>query len=136
MKNKGIPSLNVVETCLVFVFTQLWAVDSGATDHICTFLQGFQETRRPSKDEVCVFQANREPTPVLTVEIISVSLNNSRFLVLNNVLYAPSIRRNLLSVARLMDDGYDVYLHNNNAIISHNNFYIHSAPRVQNLFVF
>ena len=43
LKNKGIPSLHVVETCLVTVSTQLWAVDSGATDHICTFFRGFRK---------------------------------------------------------------------------------------------
>ncbi|XP_070036266.1 uncharacterized protein [Nicotiana tomentosiformis] len=32
--------------------------DSGATNHICTTLQGFQETRRLSENEVCIFQAN------------------------------------------------------------------------------
>ncbi|XP_075084013.1 uncharacterized protein LOC142167826 [Nicotiana tabacum] len=34
-------NLNVVETCLADISTIFWCVDSGATNHICTTLQGF-----------------------------------------------------------------------------------------------
>ncbi|KAH0781727.1 hypothetical protein KY290_001325 [Solanum tuberosum] len=51
--------------------------DLGATDHSCTSLQGFQETRRLNKDEVSVFQANGQPAPALAVGIISVFRTSS-----------------------------------------------------------
>ena len=31
----------VVETCLAVLFTSTWCVDMGATNHVCTSLQGF-----------------------------------------------------------------------------------------------
>ncbi|XP_070018351.1 uncharacterized protein [Nicotiana sylvestris] len=74
--------------------------DLGATNHICTTLQGFQETRRLRENEVCVFQANGEPAPTLALGNIRVSFSSDRVLVLKDVLYVPSIRRNLISVLK------------------------------------
>ncbi|RVW33201.1 hypothetical protein CK203_081135 [Vitis vinifera] len=47
--------LLVVETCLAVLTTHKWCVDSGATNHVCNSLQGFQETRQLSKGEVNIF---------------------------------------------------------------------------------
>nr|XP_016484440.1 PREDICTED: uncharacterized protein LOC107804983 [Nicotiana tabacum] len=49
---------------------------SGATNHICTTLQGFQETWRLCENEVCYFEANGEPTPALALKDIRVSFND------------------------------------------------------------
>ncbi|XP_075095296.1 uncharacterized protein LOC142173574 [Nicotiana tabacum] len=91
--------------------------DSGATNHICTTLQGFQENRRLSENEVCIFQANGELTPSLALEYIRVSFSSDGVLVLEDVLYVPSIRRNLILVLKIMDVGYNIYFANNSAVI-------------------
>ncbi|XP_070010745.1 uncharacterized protein [Nicotiana sylvestris] len=98
MNKQDNSNLNVVETCLEAVSTMLWCVDSGATNHICTTLQGFQEMRWLSENEVCVFQANGEPTPALALGDIRVSFSSDRILVLKDVLYVLSIRRNFILV--------------------------------------
>ncbi|XP_019246338.1 PREDICTED: uncharacterized protein LOC109225989 [Nicotiana attenuata] len=66
--------------------------DSGATIHICTTLQGFQEMRRLSENEVCVFQENDDPAPTLALGDIRVSFSSDRVSVLKDVLYVPSIQ--------------------------------------------
>ncbi|KAK6796317.1 hypothetical protein RDI58_004018 [Solanum bulbocastanum] len=43
VKKEGISYLNVIETILVVVSTQLWAIDLGATIYVCTSLQGFKK---------------------------------------------------------------------------------------------
>ena len=48
-KNKessGMSVSFVVESCLVDVSTGTWCVDTGATNHVCKSLQGFQVTRQ------------------------------------------------------------------------------------------
>nr|XP_009776308.1 PREDICTED: uncharacterized protein LOC104226118 [Nicotiana sylvestris] len=97
--------------------------------------QGFQETRRLSEDEVCVFQANGEPAPALALGDIRVSFSNDRVLVLKDVLYVPSIRRNLILVSKIMDAGYNAYFGNNSAIIKFNKCFIYTAARVHDLFI-
>ena len=42
--NSGMPHLNVVETCFMAHTIGTWCVDTGATNHVCNSLQGFQET--------------------------------------------------------------------------------------------
>ncbi|XP_070042986.1 uncharacterized protein [Nicotiana tomentosiformis] len=79
--------------------------DSGATNHICTTLQGFQEMRRLSENEVCVFQANGKLAPAFALGDIRVLFSSDRVLVLEDVLYVPSIIRNLISVWKIMDAG-------------------------------
>ncbi|GER51125.1 retrotransposon protein [Striga asiatica] len=55
---KGNSLFNIVETCLAVVSTRTWCVDNGATDHVCNFLQGFQETKRLKVGEITVYMGN------------------------------------------------------------------------------
>jgi hypothetical protein len=48
---------------------------------------------------------------------------------LNNVLYVPLLRRNLISVASLEDDGYECLFRNNKYHIKFNEVIIDLAPR-------
>ncbi|XP_075096346.1 uncharacterized protein LOC142174450 [Nicotiana tabacum] len=109
--------------------------NSRATNHICTTLQGFQETRWLSENEVCIFQANGEPAPALALGDIRVSFSSDRVLVLKDVLYVP-IGRNLISVSKIMDVGYNVYFANNSTVIKFNKRFIYTFSRVHDLFIF
>ncbi|KAL6312302.1 hypothetical protein AAG906_014654 [Vitis piasezkii] len=100
--------LLVVETCLAVLTTHQWCVDSGATNHVCNSLQGFQETRQLSKGEVNIFLGDGTEVAVLAVGNIALNFKNNRTLILKNVLYVPSIRRNLISVSSLSKNGYSV----------------------------
>ncbi|KAH0749067.1 hypothetical protein KY290_028299 [Solanum tuberosum] len=91
-KNNRSNSLSlVVETFLAVVSTTSWCVDSGATDHICTTLQGFQETRKMIRGEVSVFKADGSAAPVLALGNITFSFDSGRVLILKDVLYAPAV---------------------------------------------
>ncbi|RVW98285.1 Retrovirus-related Pol polyprotein from transposon TNT 1-94 [Vitis vinifera] len=100
--------LLVVETCLAVLTTHQWCVDSGATNHVCNSLQGFQGTRQLSKGEVNIFLGDGTEVAVLAVGNIALNFKNNRTLILKNVLYVPSIRRNLISVSSLSKNGYSV----------------------------
>ncbi|MCQ7012928.1 hypothetical protein, partial [Clostridioides difficile] len=54
-KIKGTISSFVTETCLAVLPTDSWCVDTGATDHVCNSLQGFQETRALREGEIEVY---------------------------------------------------------------------------------
>jgi gag-polypeptide of LTR copia-type/Zinc knuckle len=53
--NAGISFSLVVESCLAVRSTGTWYVDSGATDHVCNSLQGFQETRQLSDGKIYLY---------------------------------------------------------------------------------
>jgi hypothetical protein len=48
---------------------------------------------------------------------------------LNNVLYVPLLRRNLISVASLEDDGYECLFRNNKCIIKFDDVIVGLAPQ-------
>ena len=60
---------------------------------------------------------------------------NKSYLNLNNVLYILSFRRNLISVSKLLDDGYLISFNNNLVIISRNGLTICIENSENNLYV-
>ena len=73
-----------------------WYVDSGRTNHICNSLQGFQETRKLKKGELFLTLANGSKIPVVAVGVYNLCFE-SRVLMLEDCLYVPNIRKNLIS---------------------------------------
>src|SRR5215813_7771683 len=75
---------------------------------------------------------------VVSVRAVGVSrleFLNKSYLNLNNVLYIPSFRRNLISVSKLLDDGYSISFNNNLVIISRNRLTIYTGNSENNLYV-
>lgn len=65
-KNKSSSSLSlVIETFLVAISTESWCVDSRATDHGNTTLQGFKEMCKLLRGEGSIFQADDSVTLIL-----------------------------------------------------------------------
>jgi hypothetical protein len=56
-------------------------------------------------------------------------LHGSFTLILNNVLYAPLLQRNLISVSLLEDAGFECLFGNNNCTIKFNNKVVGLDPR-------
>ncbi|XP_070025936.1 uncharacterized protein [Nicotiana sylvestris] len=94
--------------------------------------QGFQETRRLSENEVCVFQANGEPAPALALRDIRVSFSSDRVLVLKDVLYIveqpeivmqPALHEevNDIPVPQGMEDNIEASVRGNDDVIQQQN---------------
>jgi hypothetical protein len=56
-------------------------------------------------------------------------------LILNNVLYVPSLQRNIISVSLLEDDGYESLCGNNECTVMFNDKVVGLAPRQGMLYV-
>ena len=50
--NKDGKELLYLEVCLVEDSDDTWVIDSGATNHVCFSMQGFEETRSLASNEV------------------------------------------------------------------------------------
>jgi hypothetical protein len=66
---------------------------------------------------------------VEAVGTLPLLLHDSFTLYLNNVLYVPSLRRNLISIASLEDDDYECLFGNNKCTIKFDDIIIGLAPR-------
>jgi transposase InsO family protein len=112
-----------------------WWLDSGATIHVSNTLQGFITKRAPSKDEVKVFVGNGVQVAVEFIGLVRIELE-SGFLDLVDVVYVPSMRKNLVSVSKLIKAQYEVNLNVSGFSISRNKISVGFGTLVDGMFRF
>ena len=79
-----------------------WTVDSAATDHVARDRTTYVEFRRIPKGSRSIYMGNNASTDVLGIGTCKLELRGGRTLYLHDVLYAPEVRRNLVSVLVLL----------------------------------
>jgi hypothetical protein len=84
-----------------------WWIDSSATIHVANSLQEFHTRRTLQRGERSIRVVNDVEAEVEAIGELPLELNNDFILRLNNVLYVPSLSRNLIYVSCLDDDGFD-----------------------------
>ena len=87
-----------------------WWIDSGATIHVANSLQGFHSTRTIKINEGRVEVANGVQEDVEAIGDISLDLANGSMILLSDVLYVPSLHRNLISVSQLDKVNYQCHV--------------------------
>ena len=86
----------------------LWIVDSGATNHVARDRATYVEYRRVPAGNKWIYVGNNARIEVKGIGTCKLNLRGGGTLFLHDVLYAPEIRRNLVSVICLLDLGYNV----------------------------
>jgi hypothetical protein len=97
-----------------------WCIDLGATIHIVNSLQGLSTRKTLARGERTIRVANGEEAKVEAIGEIPLEISNSFTLYLHDILYVPSMRRNLISVSRLDDDGFDCLFDKKQYLITFN----------------
>ena len=69
------------------------------------------------------------------VGVSSLNFSNNCYLNLNDVLFILGFRRNLISISKLLDDGFSLSFNNNLVIISRNGLTIYKGNSKNNLYV-
>ena len=64
-------------------------MDTGATNHVCNSLQGFQETRRLAKGEIYLLMGDISHVAAVVVGVVTHHFEGGKFLVLDDCLYVP-----------------------------------------------
>ena len=97
-------------------------------------MQGFHQTCQLSNKEIYINLGDGTRVSTVAVGDISISLGRNKILLLKDSLYIPSIRRNLISVSRLVDNGYSIYF-SNSVVIKLNKYFIYSGTLVDGLYI-
>ena len=84
-------------------------MDSGCTNHICNSLQGFQETKKLYEGELFLTLVDGSRILVIAVGVFNLCFE-SKVLILEDCLYVPNVRRNLISATYLGKHGYCIIL--------------------------
>jgi hypothetical protein len=112
-----------------------WWVDSGVTIHVANSLQGLSGTRPLRRGERTIKVVNGVQANVEAIGDFSLELNNGFVLSLKEVIYVPSLCRNLISVSKLDDDGIDCHFGDGKCKILVNNECVGLAFRQDKLYL-
>ena len=119
---RGEDFITFIDESLYLSYTKsTWWIDSGATVHVANSLQGFHTRRTLQRGERKIKVANGVEAQVEAIGDLSLELVDGFLLKLSDVLFVPSLRRNLISVSCLDDDGYDCHFGNGKCQIVYNN---------------
>jgi hypothetical protein len=101
-----------------------WWIDSGAIVHVENSLQGFHSTWTTQRSKRLIEVANGVQEDFKAVGDISLELADGFIILLRDVLYVPSLHKNLISVSRLDKDHYECYFGHGKCAIGFNNAYV------------
>nr|GEY30663.1 zinc finger, CCHC-type [Tanacetum cinerariifolium] len=100
-----------------------WWVDSGATSHVCKDLCWFQVCKS-IEDESFVKMRNIATGPIKGIGHVLLTFTYGKPLCLDNVLYVPGIRKNLVSKIVLNKCGYKQVLKSDKYILSRHGLFV------------
>lgn len=95
------------ELNLVEVPRNTWWLDSGASTHVSHIEQGFSTIQPLKGTESYLFMGNRMKARIVGIGTYRLIFDTGCFIDLENCLFVPECARNLISVSRLDDLGFD-----------------------------
>jgi hypothetical protein len=120
-KNKCKDLITSIDESLYLNYSSCtWWIDSDATIHVVHSLQGLSMRRTLPRGEKTIRVANDEKAEVEAIGELQLEISNGFTLYLHDVLYVPSMRRNLISVSCLDDDGFDCLFDKKQCLITFN----------------
>ena len=109
-------------------------MDSGATNHVYCSLQGFKETRRLEASGFSFSWGNGAVVLAAAVGELVLNFAHNKTIILRDVYYVPDFGKNLISVSKLIFDGFRLEFENDGIKILRNNSIICKALLFDNLF--
>ncbi|KAD5318121.1 hypothetical protein E3N88_18067 [Mikania micrantha] len=97
----------MIQVELNVISSNTWVLDTGCGTHICNLLQGFKRSEHYAKGEISLFMGNGAKVHVEAQGDYVLKLPSGLEVILKNILYAPSLTRNIISVSLLRQYGYD-----------------------------
>ena len=101
----------ILESNLTISSAFSWVLDSGSSTHLCTFMQGLEESRRLRDREMILCVGNGARVATVAVKIYPLQLPLGLDLVFRDCYYVPTTSRNLISISCLIQEGYVISFH-------------------------
>ncbi|GKB99746.1 retrotransposon protein, putative, ty1-copia subclass [Tanacetum coccineum] len=129
-KQVGSASSLGIFTIELFAFpNKSWVYDTGCGTHICITKQGFREARKLKQGALYLYVGNGVRAQVEAIGSYDLVLPNGLVICLDNCHYAPSITRGVVSVHRLVENGFVQCFTDFGISVSKNNvFYFNAIP--------
>ena len=101
----------IIESNLTVFSASSWVLDSGSSAHLCTSMQGLEESRRLRDEDTILRVGNGERVATVAMGTYPLRLPLGLDLVLRDYYYVPAVSRNLISVSCLAQEGYVISFH-------------------------
>lgn len=98
-----------------------WCLDSGSTSHVCSDEKIFVEMNKSHDSSSLKLAAKSQTTPINGSGKVKLEIDKDHQINLTNTLYVPSVTTNLLSVAKITDNGFTVLFRRNEATVADKN---------------
>jgi transposase InsO family protein len=122
MMKKGTDEITFVDEMLYTDFScTSWWIDSGATAHVANSMQGLNLIQTITSGARRLRVANGVEVDVEAVGSLTLELHTGFHLHLNNVLYVPTLSRNLISVSCLDDNMFECKFGNKQFVLNYCN---------------
>lgn len=133
--NESLFFVSNIDQCLVMKDEKLlWWLDSGATTHVCMERKWFKHMK-DVEDGLVLYMGNESTTPVLGKGDVHLNFTSGKELVLHNVLYAPAIRKNVVSGGVLNKLGYRLVFEADRLVISRAGVFVGFGHYKNNMFL-
>lgn len=115
---------------------QMWSIDRGCSSHICCDLKDFVEVKTSEKGTLNLANSAHTDIEAKGVAALVTDVDGTeKSIRLNDALYVPDLRTNLISVGRITDKGFSVAFRTGTAeVIDGNGHVTMVAERVDGLY--
>lgn len=115
--------------------TSMWCLDSGCTSHLCRDIRMLSSPVPTQGDIKLANSTTSSMNAMGDIEFFTNADQRSKRIRLKNALHVPDLRTNLLSVAKIVDNGYRVIFEAERALVkNHKGEVVLSARRQGDLF--
>ncbi|PHU30764.1 Shaggy-related protein kinase NtK-1 [Capsicum chinense] len=110
-----------------------WWMDSGATRHVCANKELFS-LFAPTQAKEMFYMANSATAKVEETGKICLKMTSGKVLTLNNVLYVPALRKNLISASLLDKNGFKCVTISGKIVVSKGEMYVGKGYLTEGLY--
>ena len=123
----------VSEVNLVGSNPREWWIDTGATRHVCSDKSLFSSFK-PAGNGEKIYMGNSATSEIEGQGKVILKMTSGKELTLNNVLYVPEIRKNLVSGSLLNKHGFRMVFESDKVVLTKNGMYVGKGYVTDGLF--
>ncbi|GJR14687.1 retrotransposon protein, putative, ty1-copia subclass [Tanacetum coccineum] len=127
-KNASVASTSGIFTIKLYDFpNNTWVYDTGCRTHICNTSQGLRESKKLKHGALSMYMGNGMRAAVEAIRSFDLILPSGLIIVLDNCHFAPTITRGVVSISRLVNNGYIHTFTNYGISVSKDNVFYFNA---------
>ncbi|GJX04738.1 retrotransposon protein, putative, ty1-copia subclass [Tanacetum coccineum] len=129
-KNASVASTSGIFTIELYACpNKTWVYDTGCATHICNTLHGLRESRKLKHGALSLYMGNGMRAAVEAIGSFDFILPSGLIIVLDNCHFAHSVTMGVVSISRLVNNGYIHTFTNYGISVSKDNvFYFNAIP--------